>query len=359
MFRIKISPQAVVTIETALPKLIIALLLITFSYAIIGFLIDIMLVLLVLTASVFRPLLEEAGGGLLLDLFHTLFKLTGPSATVTLAIIPDFVEGAILLTTIGVIIMALLGAGIGAAGGAISTVWFGGVTAGAGAAVGAVGGGLLFALIFVIFLIVILVRCLWTLLKAFINVILATIFAPLIILVGALPGSNAINSWFRNLLANIAVMPVMFTMFLIASFFGLVGISQLVVRMEAASLALALTALGSLDFGQFFSLLFSLATQDLVFSIFPFVGLGILFLAPKTADIIQSFLAGKPFAYGAAIGETITAPPSMLFKYGVGALTAGTKIGEAWTTRLGLRRPPGAFKPPGRPPATRQEQEYQ
>lgn len=337
MFRIKISPQAVVTIETALPKLIIALLLITFSYAIIGFLIDIMLVLLVLIASVFRPLLEEAGGGLLLDLFHALFKLTGPSATVTLAIIPDFVEGAILLTTIGVIIMALLGAGIGAAGGAISTVWFGGVTAGAGAAVGAVGGGLLFALIFVIFLIVILVRCLWTLLKAFINVILATIFAPFIILVGALPGSNAISSWFRNILANIAVLPVMFTMFLIASFFGLVGIAQLVVRMEAASLALALTALGGLDFGQFFSLLFSLATQDLVFSIFPFVGLGILFLAPKTADIIQSFLAGKPFAYGAAIGETF-APLSYPLKlaragiekkvsedigYGIGPVVSG------------------------------------
>jgi len=41
MFRIKINPQTAITIQLALPKLIITLLLITFSYAIAGFMIDI------------------------------------------------------------------------------------------------------------------------------------------------------------------------------------------------------------------------------------------------------------------------------------------------------------------------------
>jgi len=330
MFRIKISPQAVVTIESALPKLIIALLLITFSYAIIGFLIDIMLVLSVLIASVFKPLLEEAGGTLLLNLFHKLFGLTGPSATITLAIIPDFVEGAILLTAIGVVIVSLLGAGIGAAGGAIASFWTGPGVA-PGAVIGAAVGGILFALIFILLLIIILIRCLWTLLKALINIILATIFAPFIILVGALPGSNAISGWFRNILANIAVLPAMLTMFLLASFFGLVGIAQLTERMaDVAGIGVVLTALGLLDFSQFFNLLFSQPAQDLTSSIFPFIGLGILFLAPKTADIIQSFISGQPFAYGTAIGQAFAplAYPAGLARTGIEKKFADD-IGEA------------------------------
>jgi len=41
MFRVKISPQAVITFQSALPRIVIALILITFSYAIVGLLIDI------------------------------------------------------------------------------------------------------------------------------------------------------------------------------------------------------------------------------------------------------------------------------------------------------------------------------
>lgn len=40
MFRVRLSPQAVLTIQSALPRLVVALLLITFSYAIAGLLID-------------------------------------------------------------------------------------------------------------------------------------------------------------------------------------------------------------------------------------------------------------------------------------------------------------------------------
>jgi hypothetical protein len=42
MFRVKINPQTVISIQSAIPKLIVTLVLITFSYAIAGLLIDIM-----------------------------------------------------------------------------------------------------------------------------------------------------------------------------------------------------------------------------------------------------------------------------------------------------------------------------
>ena len=48
MFRIKISPQAVITIQSAIPKIVIALLLVTFSYAIAGFMVDLIYVFLIL-----------------------------------------------------------------------------------------------------------------------------------------------------------------------------------------------------------------------------------------------------------------------------------------------------------------------
>lgn len=51
MFRTKLSPQAVLTVQSALPRLVVALLLITFSYAIAGLLIDLSYVLFFLLTS--------------------------------------------------------------------------------------------------------------------------------------------------------------------------------------------------------------------------------------------------------------------------------------------------------------------
>ncbi len=52
MFRFKVNPQTVLSVENALPKLFITLLLITFSFAIAGFLIDLMYVITGVVANV-------------------------------------------------------------------------------------------------------------------------------------------------------------------------------------------------------------------------------------------------------------------------------------------------------------------
>jgi hypothetical protein len=53
MLRIKINPQTVITIQNSIPKLITSLILVTFSYAIAGLVIDISRVFLALSLSVF------------------------------------------------------------------------------------------------------------------------------------------------------------------------------------------------------------------------------------------------------------------------------------------------------------------
>lgn len=52
MFRMKLNPQTVITIENSLPKIVVALILITFSLPIAGFLIDLMYVVIALAISV-------------------------------------------------------------------------------------------------------------------------------------------------------------------------------------------------------------------------------------------------------------------------------------------------------------------
>ena len=56
MFRFKINPQTVVTIENTLPRIVIALIMITFSFAIAGLLIDLMYVIIAITIATLSQL---------------------------------------------------------------------------------------------------------------------------------------------------------------------------------------------------------------------------------------------------------------------------------------------------------------
>ncbi|MDO8498081.1 MAG: hypothetical protein Q7S61_06085 [bacterium] len=53
MFRAKLNPQTVISLENALPKIVMALIFITFSYAIAGFLIDMMYIVMALIIGLF------------------------------------------------------------------------------------------------------------------------------------------------------------------------------------------------------------------------------------------------------------------------------------------------------------------
>ena len=64
MFRTKINPQTVISVENSLPKIIISLILITFSFAIAGFMIDLMYILIAIIVSILSPVYSfEPGFG--------------------------------------------------------------------------------------------------------------------------------------------------------------------------------------------------------------------------------------------------------------------------------------------------------
>jgi len=62
MFRTKINPQTVISVENSLPKIIIALILITFSFAIAGFMIDLMYLLIAIVTSILSPIYGYSTG---------------------------------------------------------------------------------------------------------------------------------------------------------------------------------------------------------------------------------------------------------------------------------------------------------
>jgi hypothetical protein len=297
MFRVKISPQTVITIQNALPKIILSLVLVTFSYAIAGFMVDIMYILLNLFFAIFKPFFSGKSFWSWLTSFYPttsaplifITMLTVGLIPIVLNLLSIVIFGVIESLAIGLLpsvpLLPLLTG--------ISVVW---------------------TVIVIVALFLALIRICWILLKAYINVLLAIIFGPFQILVGALPGNNAIESWFRNLIANILVWPTVFAMILTAS---LVSLS-----------------------------IFSPPYNKLSLFFLPIVSLGILLLTPKATDIIQAFLTSKPFAYGTAIGQPIAAAQGIVFypvREGTGVVIRGT---EKAATDIIAKRAETILKPP-------------
>lgn len=278
MFRVKISPQVVITAQSALPKIAIALVLITFSYAIAGFMIDLVYVAIGLLSLV------VSNSGILTFSQPEAFKILtdGYWGMGGLGLIAAYGMGfsLVLLATI----FAVLGPA-SLMGGLISMAI----------------APLIFAIIFllVIAFLFAALKLLWTLLKTYVNILLLIIFAPLQISLGIFSSSAGFGSWLRGLLANLAVYPVVGALFMVALVF-LKG-ALVLARPEIATkiginpepfaqgvwnppLTLGATTAGG-------GLLWLLAS------------LVVIFIIPKTADMIKAMIEGKPFGYGTAIGE--------------------------------------------------------
>lgn len=217
MFRTKIDPRTVISIQSALPRIVITLLLITFSYPIAGLMIDFMYVVLFLGISIIGSSGIDLGQSV--PELQAEFASGGGLAKLFLGIVPTSVwlEGGLGL---GIGIASLLVVPLKVGGilskfvGAATTKIGSGV---AGKALNILGiGGSLFGLL-VLFLglamLFALIRIFFLLLTAYINLIIAIIFAPIILLGQAIPGQASFSSWLKNILSNLIVFPA--TAFLI------------------------------------------------------------------------------------------------------------------------------------------------
>jgi hypothetical protein len=281
MFRVKLSPQTVVSVQSALPKIVVALILVTFSYAIAGFLIDLMYVVIGMISIIGAPIVQLSN-----TVVFNFLTLGQPFAiNIQLGMFGLFVLYLFFFTfcffIVSIPMFGIIGIGLGAT---------------------------LSMIVFVILLLVTIfvgLKTLWSLLKAFAMIILLTIFAPIQIVLGTVVPNIGFGAWLKSYLASLSVFVVTGALMLFSFIFmfqaaGSVG-SAFSENTLSAVLSWLLGGLVSNTFtgGSWPPLLGSTGVAPLYLG----VSFVLFTLIPKANEIVQGFITGRPFAYGTAIGE--------------------------------------------------------
>lgn len=204
MFRSKIGGQTSVNIMNTLPNILIGLVVVTFSFAIVGFVLDLGRLVTALLSSYMSSALNGSG-----------FQVTGIGDPIQMArwaftaASPGNLdpEQALAVSLTGIIGFSPLG------------FLFGG-----SADVGILGWGLIGILVVLVLTAIAFyasIRVFITLITSYIKIILDLVLGPLYILMGSLPGKqNSITDWLKRLIANAMVFPLVFFIINLSRYIG-------------------------------------------------------------------------------------------------------------------------------------------
>lgn len=297
MLRIKISPQATVTIQNSIPKIITTLILVTFSYAIIGLIIDFTYLIQALVLS----LLKDGA---------TSMSTSGKNILSGIPTFNELISGS-LGTFTSLTTHAIFNSGTTA-----TTLTFAGLTGVVGAvvalialpaslAVGVIGSliGVVVGLaLLLIFALIQVIKFFFGCAKAYITLLLKIISAPFEIALGAFPNSKmGFSSWLIQTIAYASVFPI-----------SLIFLVLLNIILNAVSFNQIWTP-GILQGG---------AVSAYIGGIIGLSGLTILAKLPTL--IPEAIFQIKPSPFGKAVGEGFKAYPG---HRAVDALKGGLNFG--------------------------------
>ena len=296
IFRMKIDPKTVISIQAALPKIVFTLILITFSYAIVGFLIDLMYLVIALVIQIIAGSMGK-DPNYIAD-FQSQF-MTGGMTTLAGHVfsggfrsLDDFVKGLwwTVLPTSG--LAALLG-GLGILG----FPGWGMIIA--GTAIATAPAWLLLAIL-VLGLLYVFIRLVLLLFNSYIQVLIALILGPLILLNEAIPGKSAFGEWIQNIIANLVVFPATVAILMFGTF---------LTTLNENSTLWAPPLIGMPGF--------SGSAGPNLFS--AFIGLGVILISPNLIAQIKKAFGPKP-ALPVSPG-TLLSPLTSTFQTGMGAMS--------------------------------------
>lgn len=308
MLRVKISQNAVVTIQSAIPQLITSLILVTFSFAIAGLLID--------ASYLFS-------GIVLAILFNSQGVALNSSSSILSGSIPILSDlsfsglvnsgfGNTLSLLYKALPMSIIGGLSITIGGVIGLIFPIGVVGKIGT--GLIGAAIGFALILV-FILIQTIKFFIGIAKCYINILLRIIFAPVEIGMGAIPNSKMnFSTWIWNLTANLAVFPV--------SIIFLVLINLILESTSSGNLW-APPVIGS----------FSWVLKGVI-------GICAYMILAKLPTLIPEAVFNlKPSPFGKALGESfspIRSAAQFGTTYGLGKADdiAGSQTGNRWWNRV-------------------------
>lgn len=275
MLRKKIDPKTVVTVQNSLPRIVVALILITFSYAIVGLMIDLMYLSMLFLITI----LVNASGGLLGS--DTAAKYLGGGFWSAVGAL--FSGGIRAFDDFIALIPKGVSATITIVPGLLAGLFSGGKLS--GFITGLAAAPALFLLLIALVVLFGIVRLLFMLIDAYIHIIIALLTAPIQLLFDAIPGVNAFGAWFRNLLSRLIVFPVTAAMLLIGT---------ILTRYEK-------NPVGIPGFGSQSPALWGppfLTSDSGVHGMAGFIGLGILLSIPMIVAGIQKTLKGESIIPG-------------------------------------------------------------
>lgn len=334
MLRHKVSPQLVVSVQSAIPKLAIGLVLITFSYAIAGFVIDLGYLLVGLISGIIHnsgvldAALRSAGP---IDTFNAFNGVVhGVFSLMLLLFINLFLFGAIIIFI---------------AGAATST------------GVGAIIGGPLatFAIVLGVIILVValyaLLKLFWVLFKNYMMILLLVVAGPFFILGGIVYSETLnFNRWLKLLVGHLSIFVVTMLLIFFAHYLTWATAPRLSPIQDMAA------------FNPF-----AVETQTIsgVTQLPGFQGVGIEFVGyfaglfiiltipALTSNISKMIMGGRPDQkmgigaaipfLGAAAGGIVGTAQKGVGGYVGSAVMArgGTRVESAISQRLGIERKPG------------------
>src|SRR5579859_6659528 len=189
MFRQKIGSQTVVTVQQAIPSILIALLAVTFSYAIAGLLIDLMYLVMFLLIAMLGSLVKDP------TLVNGSILINGNVVQIALSLIAQNTAGQAGQTA-GDFVNNLFGHDVaGYVAGFLSSI----------------------SVAVIVFLVIVFntFKLFFALLKIYIDLIINIAFAPVILMLGAIPGQNVFGPWLKNIIGDLAVFPTILLFLLV------------------------------------------------------------------------------------------------------------------------------------------------
>jgi hypothetical protein len=208
IFRTRISPQVSVTVQMIIPRLVISLVLVTFSYAIVGFVIDMIYVFIAAILGFLYWSQGAIGVTMITDLNTAITQLTGSFSFVD-HFLGIYIVIAILLLLITVGLLLFVG---------ISGIW----TA-AGPIIVALCGAIMGLFMWSVY---VWARILGQLVVAYLSLILLVVAGPLMIILDILPTSKGgFKKWLSCVIGNASVFATYSFLAIISSFLFLPGIN--------------------------------------------------------------------------------------------------------------------------------------
>ncbi len=254
MFRMKISQQTVISVENALPRIVIALILITFSFPIAGLMIDIMYAAILLIIAIlgnkgnyfdiakFQNTYLSAGfDKILMGLLpNGLFTSLWSISTAIISLLPVILNQILRIITGGVLTVLSLhviapliyswlenigrvGTSAVPVGSEVTESLSLGIKIPVGIFLGIVfflagyaGLAVIFFILILATVVLMFFRIFFMLFATYIRIFLMIVFSPIILLFEALPGKKAFGWWFKNLFMEIMTYPIVVVIFVLS-----------------------------------------------------------------------------------------------------------------------------------------------